>query len=405
MKATDIDADPARMSAIETHPRLRAGHSYGAVRRAVALATGGLIAVLAPGCESSSGGAELTPSDPNQIVLEALSSHPLVGLGKMHLNEQFHEFVRNLLPELPGRVDDIVVEFGNSFYQNVADRFILDLEPVRFGRLAQIWRTAIGFMPLGDAPVYERFFRSVRNLNAGLEPGKRIRVVLGDPPVDWSRVHSAADREKIPTEDEREPFFAGVVSREVMAKGHRALLIMGGDHMRIGEYRGPGGLNPSVNLGQPNAATLLARRYPGSLFVVIDAYIVNDEGTPEGCGDLQRVEEAFSGSPLPSMARLDGTWLAEVAVRYRLLDPSKPGLGRQADAVLWLGPQEELTQSLPEARIYRSGPYARELRRVSEILSEISGQHVDLVALGLAMAAGRGRGEVPSGCEPTTGGP
>jgi hypothetical protein len=200
------------MSGVETHPRLRAGQSYSAVRRAVAIAAIGLIAVLAPGCGSGPEGAELTPSNPNQVVLEALASHPLVGLGEMHLNEQFHEFVRNLLPELPGRVDDIVVEFGNSHYQNVADRFILDLEPVRFGRLAQIWRTAIGFMPLGDAPVYERFFRSVRKLNAGLEPAKRIRVVLGDPPVDWARVHGAADREKIPTEDEREPFFAGVRS-------------------------------------------------------------------------------------------------------------------------------------------------------------------------------------------------
>jgi hypothetical protein len=92
-------------------------------------------------------------------------------------------------------------------------------------------------------------------------------------------------------------------------------------------------------------------------------------------------------------------------VPKRLIDPSKPELGRQADAVLWLGPQEELTQSLPDARIYRSGPYARELRRLSEILSEISGQHVDLVALGLDMAGGRGRGEVPNGCEPGTGAP
>lgn len=226
-------------------------------------------------------------------------------------------------------------------------------------------------MPLGDAPVYERFFRSVRELNAGLEPGERIRVVLGDPPVEWTNIHRAADGENIPTGDEREPFFAGLVSREVMAKGHRTLLIMGGDHMRIGEYTGPGGLIPSVNPRQPNAATLLARRYPGSLFVVVDVYVVNAEGTGEGCSNLEEVEEAFSGSPVPSMARLDGTWLAEVAVPKRLLDPSNPELGRQADAVLWLGPQEELTQSLPEARIYQSGPYASELRRWSEILSGI----------------------------------
>jgi hypothetical protein len=74
-----------------------------------------------------------------------LATYPLVGLGEIHLNEQFHAFLRNLLPELPGKVDDIVVEFGNSRYQNLADRFILDLEPIRFGRLARIWRTPIGF--------------------------------------------------------------------------------------------------------------------------------------------------------------------------------------------------------------------------------------------------------------------
>jgi hypothetical protein len=386
------------MSVFETRPRLLGDQSPA--RRAAALMAAGLIAALmaasliaapAPSRGSSTESAELTPSDPNQVVLEALATYPLVGLGEIHMNEQFHAFLRNLLPELPGKVDDIVVEFGNSRYQNLADRFILDLEPIRSGRLARIWRTPIGFMLLGDAPVYAGFFRAVRDLNAGLPPEERIRVLLGDPPVEWAKVHSAADREKIPTEDEREPFFAGVVKRQVMAKGRRALLIEGSDHMRIGEFRGPGGLNPSVNPRQPNAATLLARRYPGSLFVVIPAYVVAAEGTQKGSETLQRVEEAFSSAPLPSMARLDGTWLANVALRERLLDPSKPELGRQADAVLWLGPEEELTESLPKARIYRSGPYHRFLRRLSPILSEISGNPVHLVAEGLALAAGQGR--------------
>jgi hypothetical protein len=106
---------------------------------------------------------------------------------------------------------------------------------------------------------------------------------------------------------------------------------------------------------------------------------------------LQKVEEAFSGSTPPSLARLDGTWLADVAVPKRLLDPSKPELGTQADAVLWLGPQAELTASLPEARIYRAGPYADDLRRRSEILTQITGEPVDLVVTGLELAAGRGR--------------
>jgi hypothetical protein len=82
-EAPDIDADPERrMSGVETHRRLRAGQSYSAVRRAVAIAVIGLIAALAPGCGSGPEGAELTPSDPNQVVLEALASHRWLGWGR-----------------------------------------------------------------------------------------------------------------------------------------------------------------------------------------------------------------------------------------------------------------------------------------------------------------------------------
>ena len=35
-----------------------------------------------------------------------------------------------------------------------------------------------------DASVYEQFFRRVRAVNWTLPPSKRIRVLLGDPPLD-----------------------------------------------------------------------------------------------------------------------------------------------------------------------------------------------------------------------------
>lgn len=53
------------------------------------------------------------------------------------------------------------------------------------------------------------------------------------------------------------------------------------------------------------------------------------------------------------MAPLDGTWFADVSVPHRLLDPSNAAFGDQAEA----------------------------------ILSEISGEPVDLVAEGLQLAA------------------
>ncbi len=328
----------------------------------------------------------LKPTDAVDAVVNATATYPLVGLGEVHLNQQFHDFLGDLLPKLPGRVNDIVVEFGNAHYQDVADRFILDLEPVTPDELAQIWRTAVGGLVLWDAPVYEQFFRSMRTLNATLPTAQRIRVLLGDPALDWAQIRSAADRDKIPTEADREPFFAQVVEREVLARGHHALLVIGGDHLRRGEYASPGGFNPSPNARQPNVATLLSDAHPGSLYVIFPL-----SGRSPGAPDVTKVEAAFADVPPPSITPVAGTWLADESVPYRLVDGASAQFGRQVDAVLWLGPERELTQSLPDAALYGSGPYADELRRRSAILSEISGQPVDLVALGLQLAAGGGR--------------
>jgi hypothetical protein len=287
----------------------------------------------------------LRPTDPIDAVVQATADYPLVGLAEPHLNEKFHGFLAELLPELPGRVDDIVVEFGNAYYQDVADRFILQQRSIDFDELAQIWRTTLGGRVYWDAPVYEQFFRSVAALNASLDPNERIRVLLGDAPVDWSQIDSADDQDKLPSEDEREPFFADLVEREVLDCDHRALLVIGGDHIRSGEYRGPGGLVPSRNPRQPNAGTLLADAHPGALYVV---YPLQSSSTST-LTDYDRIAAAFANAPRPSLAVLDGTWLGNVPVTYRLLDPSKPEFGLQVDAVLWLGPDDELTESLPDA--------------------------------------------------------
>lgn len=337
------------------------------------------------------GGSGLPDSSPQPIdavsaVVRATATYPLIGLGEVHLNQQFHDFLGELLPKLPGRVNDVVVEFGNAHYQDVADRFILDLEPVGSEELAQIWRTAIGGLVLWDAPVYEQFFRSMRTLNSSLPAGQRIRVLLGDPDVDWSQIRTVADRDKIPTEAEREPFFAGVVEHEVLARGHHALLVVGGDHLRRGEYASPGGFNPSPDTRQADVATLLSDANPGSLYVIFPL-----AGRSPGSPDITMVDAAFADWPRPSIASVAGTWLGDVSVPYRLLDTTNTQFGRQVDAVLWLGPEGTLTDSLPAAALYTNGSYADELRRRSAILSDIAGQPVDLNALGLQLAAGGGR--------------
>src|SRR5262245_57815310 len=115
------------------------------------------VAVGASGLDSSgaprssraigaSSGGELVPLDPYRATFEAIARYPLVGLSDPHLNEQFHTFLRALVrkPELPYRINDVVVEFGNAHFQHLADRYFLELGNVCDEELAQMWRTTIG---------------------------------------------------------------------------------------------------------------------------------------------------------------------------------------------------------------------------------------------------------------------
>jgi hypothetical protein len=329
-------------------------------------------------------GAELEPLDAFQALTEATERYPLVAIGEYHMMQEWHDFMGGLLrrPDFAANLDDIVVEFGNARYQAVADRFLLALQPVARSKLARIWRSTIGGGVYWDAPVYEQFFRTVRSVNWGLPRQSRIRVLLGDPPVDFSRIRTTADRHRLPAKGSRETFFASVVERKVLDEDRRALLIIGDDHLFRGEAA-------NDDPRQANVGTLLTLRHPGQLFVVASLPF----NVPGGEVVHRWVEQSLRSWPRPSLALLRGTWLGEQHVTYRALEP---GLvySDWADAVLWFGPESTLTSSQADPAIYASGAYAAELARRSRVLTRITGRPVDLVAEGLILStAGPGLDE------------
>src|SRR5262245_33726867 len=91
-------------------------------------------------------GSDLRPGDAFQGIFEALKRFPLVAIGERHMLQEMHDFLTALLfhPELPGKITDIVVEFGNAQHQDIADRFLLRNEPVANSDVEQIWRHTIG---------------------------------------------------------------------------------------------------------------------------------------------------------------------------------------------------------------------------------------------------------------------
>lgn len=182
-------------------------------------------------------GAAAVPLEPIDAILAQFRSHRLVALGEgRHTNEQAHAFRLALIRDsrFAEAVDDIVVEFGNSRYQDLMDKFVRG-EEVPDGVLRHVWQDTTQPTPIWDVPIYEEFFRAVWAVNSALAESRRLRVLLGDPPIDWDAIRTRTDMERWLSDREtsdRDRYAARVVQREVLAKGRRALIVYGDMHLQ-----------------------------------------------------------------------------------------------------------------------------------------------------------------------------
>jgi hypothetical protein len=314
------------------------------------------------GVSPSRSGGSLTDA-----VLAAFRSSRLVGLAESHQLQEHHDLLQTLIsdPRLPGAVDDIVVEFGNALYQDTIDKFVLDGQPVADDDLRLVWRnTTESPLQTWDAPVYEQFFRRVRAVNWTLPPGKRIRVLLGDPPIDWSKVTS---RSQI-SSGQRDPHAASVV-RQLLAKGHRALLCYGSEHLQ--HTNGASG-------GRAALVPLIQQQTGVRTYVIED--LIPLQGDPDGLG--ARLARYPRGAVIPAA----GTWLGQFNAGYAVPSLKNASndqassqvcgtpLGKVVDAGLYLGQPADLTVSWPNPAIFLDPAYWAELQRRNALV----GNFVDL---------------------------
>ena len=138
--------------------------------------------------------------------------------------------------------------------------------------------------------MYEQMLAEVRSVNAGLADALRIRVLLGDPPIDWSAVTSPADEDM---NDWRDAHFASVIDREVVRRRERALILIGGAHI-------------SRKVVFPNSLIhLLDSRFPGQTWVV---------GILDFGREIPTSESGFEGWTLPAGVAVRDTWLGKLNV-------------------------------------------------------------------------------------------
>ena len=190
------------------------------------------------------------------------------------------EFLKSLVhhPRFAGTVNDIVVEFGNARYQDVADRYVFG-EPVAREELKQIWENTTIVSGVWTAPMYEGMLaRGPGAERVASARASECASLLGDPPIDWSVVRGPADEDM---NDWRDAHFAWVVEEQVMKKHRRALIWIGGAHL-------------SRHVRFPNSLIhLLDRRFPNQTLVAlsIDRQEVDQE-TSDRLGEWRSLAAA-----------------------------------------------------------------------------------------------------------------
>ena len=308
--------------------------------------------------------------DAAATVIDAFKSHQVVALGDgAHGNEQAHAFRLALIRDsrFSEVVNDIVVECGNARYQDVMDRFVRG-EPVSDATLRQVWRNTTTPTTLWDLPIREELFRAVRQVNASLPRERQVRVLLGDPPIDWDAVHTRADYEKWLAL--RDSFPADLVKREVLAKHRRALVVYGDMHFQRKNLMSNYDMSDPLAYGIVN---LVENRHGTSVFTI---WTITDVNV-----DLAFLQADVASWRAPALAILRGTTLgaADFTFYYPFNVPrlnvtnGKPDftapvpreqwrslrMEDQFDAVLYLGFRSTMTTSKLSPSLCEDAEYIR----------------------------------------------
>jgi len=216
-----------------------------------------LSAIAAASCGEHTKPTPAVPVDPLSAILDVFDSYRIVALGEgNHGNMQGHAFRLSLIrhPRFADTVNDIVVEFGNARYQSLIDRFVRG-DDVPEASLRRIWQDTTQPFTTWDSPIYEEFFQTVRTLNSSRARDRQLRVLLGDPPIDWSIIQNA--EQALQWLESRDTHPAELIKREVLSQNRRALVIYGDMHfqrkniqLNYIDHHGPEG-KTLVNLLEP----------------------------------------------------------------------------------------------------------------------------------------------------------
>jgi hypothetical protein len=275
------------------------------------------------------------------------------------------DFLRRVFadPRFPEVVDDVVLEVGNARYQALVDDYVNGGAVDEYS-LAESWlNTTVPNQISADV----EWFRQVRRINASRPAGRRLRILLGDPPIDWAAVLTRADH--FTWLAQRDSYPAALIQTEVLGKRRKALIIYGHLHF---QRRNVGSNFEMGDWRTETIVSLIERAGPTRVFTIWRLDEILTSVFPEA-----------SGWPFPALVPVAGTTLGAIDVgrlttfppRFRIVNGKPEPLpkdqyatlpvAQQLDAVLMLGStsREPIAPSAEPCK--RPGFLVERLRRIT----------------------------------------
>src|SRR5215470_7351913 len=238
------------------------------------------------------------PKPARDAIFAMFEKYPIVALGMSHRQQDEADFSLELIrdPRFAAKVNDIVVECGNALYQPTLDRYI-EGENVPLEELRLVWRNTTQLAAC-EPRQHKELLDAVREVNRKLMAGHKIRVLAGDPPVEWNKVQKAEDF--FPFVTRRDTHFASVVEEQVLAKHHKALLVIGAGHVLKRPISWAALTRPS----DPTITMLLEMKHPLSVYVIVPH---DDFGNRNA-----ELEPKLKDWQKPALVELNDSWLGEL---------------------------------------------------------------------------------------------
>jgi hypothetical protein len=275
------------------------------------------------------------------------ADHQFIFIGSTHGDLKIEEFLTCLItrPAFTQRVTDIVTEWASAGQQRLLDRYVISLEDIGRDDLAPIWFDTDAPTMWTTLPQVRQSLETLREVNKTLPLAKRIRLVGGNDPTDWTKVRVVDDLAPYPFKTN----FTRHLIIEHLARepGNKTLVVYGDGHIRYQGNNFMGDLDAALG-----RAKLFVVGRIGELRAEERAYLatVGDPSKPFF------VEAARFPSTIP--------WPSSLRIAH---EETSPRLADYVDAFVYLGPEpdKDLTGSIPLSAAQR-----RELDRRSSIMSD-----------------------------------